>query len=340
MKIVRGTLFALIAGGCAWWFSGVCRHKGTLELSVERFLRETNRTYDVLAFGPSYVFCTFNPSELYRASGLRSRVIGSSAQPIEATYYHLENALRRFSPKVVVVGASTLFKSEAQGALREEYLHNATDTIPFGPLKCRMMADLPIEDSVENYLIPFLKYHMRWKSLGKADFCGQALSGPPEHLGYALHVACRANDIKPVALETVKPSPLGAAYLAYLDRFVSLAAEHHVELVFLIAPRKDCVNGRYRTFRETLDRRGIRYIDLNHDFAKVGFDNSRDFKDFQHLNVFGAEKATRYIGKYLEKNFRFSKASADDAIWWKEQICHYDRLKARELKAAGLDKSR
>ena len=54
----------------------------------------------------------------------------------------------------------------------------ATDTTPLGPLKCRMMADLPIEDSVENYLIPFLKYHTRWKSLGKADFCGQALSGP------------------------------------------------------------------------------------------------------------------------------------------------------------------
>ena len=113
-----------------------------------------------------------------------------------------------------------------------------------------------------------------------------------------------------------------------------------MELVFLIAPRKDCVNGRYRTFRETLDRRGIRYIDLNHDFAKVGFDNARDFKDFQHLNVFGAEKATRYIGRYLEKNFRFSKASTDDVTWWKEQVCHYDRLKARVLKAAGLDKAR
>ena len=54
-------------------------------------------------------------------------------------------------------------------------------------------------------------------------------------------------------------------------------------------------------FCDTLD---VDYLSFHSNFKKVGF-NANDFRDLSHLNVYGADKATRFLTKFLIKKKYF-----------------------------------
>lgn len=52
------------------------------------------------------------------------------------------------------------------------------------------------------------------------------------------------------------------------------------------------------------DEKGIAYLDLNEKVEELGLNWAEDTQDKgDHLNVYGAEKVTSYLGNYLEDNY-------------------------------------
>ena len=220
-------------------------------------------------------------------------------------------------------------------------MHNATDTIPFGLRKVRMMRDIRCPDAVENYYFPLIKYHTRWKTLKRADFTGEATSGPPECMGFAIHGATAEKPVKLSTGEGISPLPLGEFYLDVFERIVRLLEKHGVEPIFLISPRASCVNGRYVTFLRMLDERKIGYVDLNRNYAQAGIDPKTDFRDLDHLNVVGAEKATRYIGKFLMDHYDFATNHSDAVrARWDADCKRYDEAKAAAFAVKDANKKK
>lgn len=60
--------------------------------------------------------------------------------------------------------------------------------------------------------------------------------------------------------------------------------------------------------------------------------NETDFHDTGHLNCFGAEKATRYIGKYLTDHYDFATNHSEAVrARWDADCKRYDEAKAAAL---------
>lgn len=60
------------------------------------------------------------------------------------------------------------------------------------------------------------------------------------------------------------------------------------------------------------EKTGILYLDLNLSDSELQMDWSRDSKEQgDHLNVYGAIKVSRYLGKYLKSNYNLPDRRMD-----------------------------
>lgn len=94
MKCVRIIAFATLAIMVAWGLNKILWHKAERAYMIEEFYC-TDAEYDVLAFGPSYMYCTICPFELFRQYNLRAFDLCTPDQPINETYYFIRRALQK-----------------------------------------------------------------------------------------------------------------------------------------------------------------------------------------------------------------------------------------------------
>ena len=82
----------------------------------------------------------------------------------------------------------------------------------------------------------------------------------------------------------------------------------------------------------------LAYYNLIDDADKMGLDMSVDTYDAgAHLNVYGAEKLTRYFGAILQDTHGLTDGRGDataSAVWQKRVNAYYDRKAAMEAERA------
>lgn len=137
---------------------------------ISSYFDEKENSIDVLICGPSHAARGILPMELYESYGIKAYNLSSPAQPIEATYYILKEALRTQKPVLFVYDVSGLYFS------REElYWRHVLDEMPFGKNKIALAKECVksgenVNASVAELMVPFLGYHARWNGLTEEDF--------------------------------------------------------------------------------------------------------------------------------------------------------------------------
>lgn len=94
--------------------------------SVHNFVN-TDKRYDVVCVGPSYVFCTINPVFVFMENGLKVYDFATPMQTIEMSYYFAKKALEKTKPKLLVVGTTMFVLSGEKQMNSDEFIHYGTD---------------------------------------------------------------------------------------------------------------------------------------------------------------------------------------------------------------------
>ena len=87
--------------------------------------------------------------------------------------------------------------------------------------------------------------------------------------------------------------------IKYVDKIIALCEKYDVELIFYRAPYISTENELRKSnwLYDYCEAKGIPYFDLE---KEIDFDHSRDFMDYYHLNVVGAERATDFLAKEIQ----------------------------------------
>lgn len=328
--VICAALFVLVD-------SVLARKTGYADM-MSAFHRIPNDSVDVLGVGSSHMYCTLCPVELYRNTGISSFVLGTQMQPIEVSYEYIRRAVKSQPCKVVILETFMLVRLSADAPVDEGDAHAGLDPLPLDLGKMATVCRLHLNDGIENYLFPFLKYHGRWRELEKRDFM---LSWIPDRAmachGFTIFATAVTNDLHEIHCREYEPLALDREYVDLLNRIHAEVKSAGGRLLLLTAPCPLTVDARrkYGWLHRYAEERGIDYLDLNAHYDALGIDAKRDFYDDSHLNVFGAEKATRYIGKYLLEHYDLNtKHAAEVQAQWDSACGRYDRLKAAERKKA------
>lgn len=344
MKVFRRVLFLAVASILLSIVFFVFMRKSHYIDTMKVFQSLKRDTIDVLGVGSSHMYCTLCPAELYRHTGLSSFLLSTQRQPIEVSYEYVRQALKCHSCKVVVLELLMFVHLPAKTPVDEGVAHDGLDPIPFSMDKIETVLDMPRKDASENYLIPFVKYHSRWRELKANDFkFDRDIDFMAACRGFPLLTKAMVNkSMKEVHYVDCTPLPLDPYFVDWIERFNDMVRVYGAELMLLTAPSPMNAEqrGKYSFLHQYANKHGIKYLDLNSEFNSLGIDVNRDFFDFGHLNVWGAEKATRRIGRYLLENFKFEiDKSPERANEWKNICERYDYYKAKAIRKVGGSKS-
>lgn len=217
-----------------------------------RVFDEPNNTLDALFFGHSGVFCGINPMEMYAKYGFTSYDCSFASQmPWETTEF-LRETLKRQKPKVVVVDVDQLLFKNINH--RADYVWSQIRrAAPIIDNHTAWKKFLPGGEQRERN---FNKGYRRSRRVSPydSDGSGGSVGGKNKNNGD-------------------KQYKIAAMSLRCFDEVIEICKEYGVELLFVELPsKKRWNNSTYNAVKKYVDKKGVRFIDLNKHEKEFGFD--------------------------------------------------------------------
>ena len=289
---------------------------------------------DVLFLGSSHGVTSFVPQELYDRYGITSYNLSTDEQSVVTSYYWLKEALRRQSPRAVVLECYFCFPYYVDEPLNssETATRKAFDFMKWSPVKAEAVetiCELDEKQDVWSYYFPHLRYHERWISEGfdRNDYTYRTMAGRSELKGYSplrFYLGEAGEGFVPHDME----SDAGYAEMAplmreYLDKIRDLCREEDISLILTITPAVSANIEMCRTVQAYAEENGCDFISFNEQgvYGQMGYVMAEDNCDDGHPNLWGAVKITDYMGSVLSGQFGIAGRTAKQ---WEETKADYE----------------
>ncbi|MGP1569013.1 MAG: hypothetical protein ACTTHM_09845 [Peptoanaerobacter stomatis] len=295
---------------------------------VSEYYKE-DKNHDLLFIGDCEVYENFSPKVLWEEYGINSYIRGSAQQLIWQSYYLLKEMLKEEKPKVVVYNVLAMKYGVPQ---KESYNRMTLDGMKWSKEKIDAInASMLPEEKMIEYIFPILRFHSRWSELSKQDFHYLFHKDKVSNNGYLMNADIRAAGKMPKPRPLTKYKFSDNSY-AYLDKMVELCRENGAELVLIKAPVL------YPYWHKQWDKQIVKYakekkltyINLLEHIEDAGINFNIDTYDKGlHLNVYGAEKLSRYFGKILRDDMGLADRRSEKELSeiWKDKIISYETEK-------------
>lgn len=323
---------------------------------------EEDNTIDVLIYGTSHSGRGILPMEIYEKYRIKSYNMSTSAQPIEVTYFSLKEALKTQTPKVVILDVSSLFyNSQAYAEYQWKYV---MDEMRNGDNKIHFISEylnkrINMKDTRMSLLFPLIEYHTRWKELSSLDFNfgynnhyygkgGLVLSTSQEAISIedmniiANELLQNTNrivyqyangELNEIQEESVLYNvDIPISNIEWFQKIKELCDANNSQLLAIKIPTVGAPQWhssawsmeRCNKIRSLCDEHNITYYDLLYDID-LGIDYKKDSQDGGiHLNLYGAQKASANLGKYLIDHYDLSQEHNDQ---WDRDLQSYQKVR-------------
>lgn len=271
------------------FFSGSgANQKGALDPTIAGVFEEPAGTVDVLLVGDSETYSSLIPLQLFGEYGITSYCCATSGQLLSDTVEILERTFRDQSPKIVVLETNTIFRKVSTSNV--------------------MIRKLGAVFSV-------FTRHDRWKEIGFAD---NSAVDPNEcdTKGYRFSTGVAAVYKDEASARSGSSARIARQNLYYVEEIKSFCDENGATLILVSTPNALNWSGWKHDRLESLaDEIGATYIDMNELTEEVPIDWKTDTRDHgDHLNYYGAKKATAYLGRLLWETGLFVDHRDDEAF--------------------------
>ena len=307
---------------------------------IRDFYMEEENSLDVVFLGASEIYSGFAPGYAYEQHGFTSYMYTISANPGSLYKSQLKEVLSRQNPQLIMVEINGFLYVDNKRQANEVQLHQFTDNIPMSENKATTIFEHP-SDNKENFLIPFFKYHSNWqkpasmyKQLRKTFSEGDTPS-----VIKGLHTYTAICQGLPANYATIPPSDYAITDMAkdYLVTFLEYCRENDLKVVFLNFPRilggekGDAFLSRVEEVEQIIRQYDYPFLDLQEKAEEIGIVFPSDFYNTHHLNIYGQQKMTRYLGDLITNEYHLrpmnqsekNKASWEECVLYTEQYFAY-----------------
>ena len=270
-------------------------------------LAEPTESIDVLFIGDSVSYCSVIPVQIWRDYGITSYMCGTSLQQLYYTKEFLYKTFETQSPKVVMLEGTPIFNN----FMYKENVRNAVERA-----------------------LPVFRYHDRWKDFGEMPEFETGFKVEYTNLevtkGYYFSPAIEVVDVTEHVANTDEVAGILEDNKQTLLEIVDFCEKNGAKLILYSAPNaltwSPAVHNALALLAEEL---GLTYFDMNYMIEEVPIDWSHDtFDGGDHVNYYGAQKVTTYLGEYLAQMNLFEDKRGDAAYqtWDAAQQTFYETV--------------
>jgi hypothetical protein len=228
---------------------------------------------------------------------------GASNQNLPITYYYLQEALKTQTPKVVMVDIGRIFEdgyadTDEEKSLAWSYSATKLSVEKMNSLDYVLKGD---KWKVLSYLFPLLQFHDRWKSFGLNDIMYYFTTHDFSSRGYLSRDNVESQDIMYLSDDDGDERLISEESSYAIMDIVALCNENNISLIFFKTPTSNWSRTDSCTVKAFMDDNNLEFIDMNEYLNEIGIDAEEDFYNRTHLNCYGAEKSTDFLGMYLKE---------------------------------------
>lgn len=280
--------------------------KDTNTITLDGFYNLDEDTQEVMFFGSSHIYCAIVPNLLVEEHGIESYVLGTTEQPIQASYFLMVESLKTQIPDIIVL--ETFMINRSQNILKSPdksaRIHNATDSMKFSRNRYKAVEELTtFKMNNLHYHINFLEYHNRWSGLTDEDFEYETNNVENHSRGY-FYIESSTQVHRNINKDSkIAPVDIDESELNYLRKIVELAEDNNIELILMSTPYmiSEYESGVLLSLSDFAEGNNLSFYNSNEIFDTYNFNLETDFYNEGHLNYSGAVKYTRQFGLYLEQ---------------------------------------
>lgn len=303
--VAKVLVFLALFASLYLWSRDVLRDKTSSE-AISIVMKQPKNSFDVVLAGPSHMQHAVHPAQLFGEQGIVSCNVSTSAQSIPTSYYVIRESINRHDPELVVLDLFCLFYPDVYFSTAR--FHQAVDAFPLSGNKIEAVWDLAADNKGE-YLLNYLLYHERWKSLTRYDFV--VLSKYPEK--YQLLEGTEVFPEPFVPVDRAETAPIPEIPLTYLKKIVDLCRETDTQLLLTVVPYRADVDNNdtsavlqqkmYNQAALLAEEWGVDFLNGLHYLEEMNFDFTTDMLEYSHVNVSGSPKITAFYGQYLAEHY-------------------------------------
>lgn len=242
-------------------------------------LAEPENSLDMIVFGNSDVYSGFSPAVLSEKFGYASYASGRARQNVENINDLLKKTLKTQKPGLVILETDCFFE-ETKGFSSDFNL----------------------------FFAPFI-YHSRWKEIKFRDFYQRPSRENIVDLnkGYIPSDLVFKTDFQEDYMgdPDEKPAQIPQKNVRHIESFIKFCEKNDIAVLFVELPSPYSWNySKHNAVQILAEKHGISFIDMNVQRDLYNVNLKTDFRDNgNHLNSYGAEKVTEYIGSYVQENY-------------------------------------
>ena len=282
------------------------------------FYNEPDNTLDAIYIGSSAVYSAWLAPLAWERYGFTSWSLSSSAQPLSAARYLIENA-RKTQPDAVFMIDLLCVPSLGGGELPID-IHRVTDVMPWSGTKVRAIREMSQVgglDSLE-YFLPLVRFHSRWSELSSADLNTDL--EPVKGAGTYVPLLWSSEDVSKSVVRTSLEVALPEAGQTVMDELLDYCRAEKIKAVFvnpLAVVTDEGRNAQVNTAMRMCREAGFPVLDLPSLRGEMGIDLTKDYYEKPHTNIHGAIKMTSYVSQYLVENYglKDKRGDASYADW-------------------------
>ncbi|WP_252225563.1 hypothetical protein [Clostridium sp. ZBS2] len=311
--LIKGFTLIFIIAFILNILSPIFKYPGHLEKLTEG-LYNKEKQYEVLLLGSSHMNGSIDPKVLYNECGITSFNYATGGQPIDVTYYLLKEALKtQKNVDIVILDLYYLGLENEYG--EESYIRNVLDNMKFSYNKLEAIFNCTPSKDYISYIFPIFKYHNRWGELTEYDYTKYNISGNSDINGFEAGSEKYGYGIEGIQENDII-GEIPAKSKEYLYKFIELSKEKEFELIFTNAPYDYSSNdfeGWYKDDAAMFNKvsiisreNNIPFINysLSKKMSEINFDFKEDMNNIGHTNIWGADKVSLDLAKFLKENYK------------------------------------
>lgn len=278
---------------------------------VKNFYALEKNSIDVLAVGSSHVIKGFSALELFENYGISAYGLGTEQQSLMNSLAWIKESQKTQNEKIVLLEAHMFFEQTPEAQNRKG-MDNMK--LSWNKIQCAYY-DSKQRNSFENFvslIFPITRYHSRWSEV--INSVGEKKEIYPNYRGYAFsNEICGNKDYKTLD-ETIKTEKeFFWDYEKLLEKTIKYCKSKNIELIIYKGPDMDWDMERHNAVARVAKENDITFLDFNlKDLSEeIQFDYANDCEYLNHTNIFGAEKVSNYLGKYISENYEISDKRND-----------------------------
>lgn len=266
-------------------------------IQVSEFYQLPKNSLDFATIGSSHAYCTFDPVQLEKKSGLKSFTFSSAALSMPGRLCYLKEMYKTQNPKVIYMDATGV---DLANEVFEKHRHENFTYLPVSINRYKYALESVRPNLWEEMIFPLKLYHSNWTNFSSLSVKQMLYKNPVEKKGYVTLTG--SNPITFTEDDETAKVTIDHKKLKMYDEIVQIAEKHNTKLVFFSAPMS---MGNQAAYMRLFQNRYKSYenvfcLNMSQWINGAGLKADEDFYDSNHLNATGVTKVTPFIAKHVE----------------------------------------